>query len=241
MQVGSFETGNVRTTPAPSSATCENSEIQWASQAPEHPGQQQKNPNLKRYSTVEPRFEPSALDPRCSGNPVQSGSKPARPIGLRIISIFDQPSREVARPASRPDPQSARSRAPRGMGLRLQPTASVTGATQTLGIPFVDARITILPRFIRVPDERSLNGRSWKSRHLEQIECMTHDLTLHRTISRLPTRIAEWKIAEEKSWNATFFDNVAGGADDHCRDPLRFEIACDQTHGLVTDRSERDE
>jgi hypothetical protein len=125
------------------------------------------------------------------------------------------------------------------MGLLLQPTASVTGATQTLGIPFVDARITILPRFIRVPDERSLNGRSWKSRHLEQIECMTHDLTLHRTISRLPTRIAEWEIAEEKSWNATFFDNVAGGADDHCRDPLRFEIACDQTHGLVTDGSER--
>ncbi len=54
-------------------------------------------------------------------------------------------------------------------------------------------------------------------------------------------RIAEWQIGEEITGRSTVFDDVQGGADNHGRNAILFEMSCGQTHGLMANGSERDE
>ena len=68
---------------------------------------------------------------------------------------------------------------------------------------------------------------------------MGHNFGLHRAIARLAAGIAEGKVAKQKSRDATFFNDVARRADDDSGDSVLFQMPRDQTHGLVTDRSER--
>ena len=68
---------------------------------------------------------------------------------------------------------------------------------------------------------------------------MGHDLGLHCAIARLAAGIAEGEVAEQKSRDTTFFDDVTCGADNDSGDSVLFQMSRDQTHGLVTDRSER--
>jgi hypothetical protein len=49
--------------------------------------------------------------------------------------------------------------------------------------------------------------------------------------------IAQRKVSEEKARHATVFDDVQGRPNDHGRNAVGFEMAGDQTHGLVADRS----
>ena len=46
--------------------------------------------------------------------------------------------------------------------------------------------------------------------------------------------IAEGKITEQKARDAAKLDDVLGAAHDHRRDAVRFQMSCDQTHGLMT-------
>ena len=53
----------------------------------------------------------------------------------------------------------------------------------------------------------------------------------------MATGITERKVGEYKARHATVFDDVQGRPNDHGRNAVGFEMAGDQTHGLVADRS----
>mgnify|MGYP003347131234 CR=1 FL=1 len=53
--------------------------------------------------------------------------------------------------------------------------------------------------------------------------------------------VAEREIGEQEPRHAAVLDDIARRADDHRRDAVRFQVAGDQTHGLVADRSQRGE
>ena len=56
-------------------------------------------------------------------------------------------------------------------------------------------------------------------------------------MERWAARVAKWKIGEEKSRDATMFDDVGGRSDDDRRNAIFFEVTGDQTHGLMANRS----
>lgn len=60
-------------------------------------------------------------------------------------------------------------------------------------------------------------------------------------ISRLPAGVPEREIAEEESGDGGVLDNVARAAHHHRGDAVCLEVACGQTHGLVTNRSGRNQ
>jgi len=60
-------------------------------------------------------------------------------------------------------------------------------------------------------------------------------------VARLPAGVPEREIAEEESANTSVLDNVAGTAHHHCGNAICFEVAGSQTHGLVADRSGRNQ
>lgn len=67
----------------------------------------------------------------------------------------------------------------------------------------------------------------------------------HVELHRLVTRNSEWitkrEIGEQESRHCTVSDDVEGRANDHGRDAILFQNSRRQTHGLMTDGSERNE
>ncbi len=59
------------------------------------------------------------------------------------------------------------------------------------------------------------------------------------SIETSSARITEREVQEHKPGHAAMFNNVLGRTEHDRWDAVRFEVSCNQTHGLVTDRSNR--
>jgi hypothetical protein len=94
---------------------------------------------------------------------------------------------------------------------------------------------------LRIPDFGALHGRAWRPGPFEQIKRAADDVVLHSLIPRFAAGVAEWEINEQKTRDATFFNDVSTRADNNGWNSRGFQMSCNQTHGLVTDRSQRDE
>ena len=79
------------------------------------------------------------------------------------------------------------------------------------------------------------------ARSLQQVERSANDRSLHRRVIRLAARVAEREIREHEAGNAALLDDVPRRADDDGRQAVGFKVSRDQTHGLVANRSEREE
>ena len=66
---------------------------------------------------------------------------------------------------------------------------------------------------------------------------MLDDAALRFIVVGLAAGVAEWKVAEGEPRHAALLNDVAGTAQEDRWDTVRFEVPGDQTHGLVTDRS----
>ena len=67
------------------------------------------------------------------------------------------------------------------------------------------------------------------------------DRCLHIGIPRVTAGIAQRKIDKKKPCDTAVLHNIERRANDYSRDAVRLEMPGDQTHGLVTDWSERGE
>ena len=79
------------------------------------------------------------------------------------------------------------------------------------------------------------------ARGLQQVERHTNDRSLHHRVIRLAARVAEGEVREHEAGDPALLDDVPGRADYDGRQAIRFKVSSDQTHGLVTNRSEREE
>lgn len=92
-----------------------------------------------------------------------------------------------------------------------------------------------------VPAKGRLQRRQRIARGLKQVEGHADDSPLHILISRLAARIAERKVGKDKARHPALLNNIAGRAEDDRGNAVRFEMPGDQTHGLVTHRSQGDQ
>ena len=100
-------------------------------------------------------------------------------------------------------------------------------------------RLTPLAGF--VPAKGRLQRRKRIARGLKQVEGHADDGPLHVRIARLAARIAERKVGKDKTRHPALLNNIAGRAEDDRRNAVRFKMSGDQTHGLVTHRSQGDQ
>ena len=59
--------------------------------------------------------------------------------------------------------------------------------------------------------------------------------------SGLAARVAEREVGKDKARHPALLDNIAGRAEDDRGNTVRFEMPGNQTHGLVTHRSQGDQ
>lgn len=124
------------------------------------------------------------------------------------------------------------------IGLNLSPHFPLLG--QCVDVVLINPHKIIAP-FFGIPLEGSLNRRSGHPGALYQIKSHSHNGMLHCVIPGLAAGIAEWKIAEKKSRNPAFFDNIPRAADNNRGDVIFLKIPGYQTHGLMAYRSKRRE
>lgn len=101
--------------------------------------------------------------------------------------------------------------------------------------------IGLAPLASFIPPKRRLQRRKRIARGLKQVEGHADDGPLHVLVSRLATRIAERKVGKDKARHPALLDNVTGRAEDDRGNAVRFKMPGDQTHGLVTHRSQGDQ
>ncbi len=89
------------------------------------------------------------------------------------------------------------------------------------------------------PGKRALLSGAGFTGFLQQRQTQFDHLPLHRLVPRFPTGIPQRKVREQESRNTAVFDYVATGTQDHRADAALLQDSCDQTHGLVTYRSQR--
>lgn len=70
---------------------------------------------------------------------------------------------------------------------------------------------------------------------------VTKNLFLHRAIVGAAAGVAEGEVHMKIARHSRVLDNVDCRANDKRRDAVRFKVSRDQTHGLVTNGSQRDE
>ena len=95
------------------------------------------------------------------------------------------------------------------------------------------------PIFVVAPDIGRLHGGAGRSRVLEQLHTEFENSMLMVGVKTTTARIAEREVKEDKPGYSTVLNNVLGGSEHDGRNAVRFEVTCNQTHGLVTDRSNR--
>ncbi len=61
---------------------------------------------------------------------------------------------------------------------------------------------------------------------------------MHGPVVRSAARIAEWEIGEQETGDTALFDDITGAPNDDGGKTDLLQVAGNQTHGLVTDRSE---
>ena len=92
-----------------------------------------------------------------------------------------------------------------------------------------------------VPAKGRLQRRQRIVRGLKQVEGHADDGPLHIRISRLAARVAEREVGKDKARHTALLNDIAGRAEDDRRNAVRFKMPGDQTHGLVTHRSQGDQ
>ncbi len=106
-------------------------------------------------------------------------------------------------------------------------------------VSFTNSHI-VVPPFICVPAERSLDGCSWQSRGFKKFEGHIEYLRLHQKIHGFPAGIAQREIIEKKSGDTTLFDDISSRSHDDGWDSSFFKGPGCQAHDLVTNGSDRD-
>lgn len=91
------------------------------------------------------------------------------------------------------------------------------------------------------PAVGSLHGGAWHRGRLDDAEREIDDRSLVVGVEGAARRVAERVVDEEEAGDPALLDDVTGRTDDDGGDSGGFEATCDQTHGLVTDRSKWDE
>ena len=79
------------------------------------------------------------------------------------------------------------------------------------------------------------------ARRFKEIKRDTDYRLLHHRIVRLTARVTERKISKYETGNSALLDDILCSADYYCGNAVCFEVPGDQTHGLVADRSERNQ
>ena len=92
-----------------------------------------------------------------------------------------------------------------------------------------------------VPLKGRLQRRARITRGLKQVERHPDDGPLHSRVVGLAARIAERKIGKDKARHAALLNDIARRAEDDRGNTLRLKMSGDQTHGLVTHRSQGDQ
>lgn len=118
-------------------------------------------------------------------------------------------------------------------------TAQFAFATQGFPVAVVYSGIKISPRMIGAPLEWGSHSRARLGYGGKQIECLTDDCQLHVALPGLAAGITQWEIHMQVTGNAAVLNDVDGRADDDRRYAIGFKMPCYQTHGLVTDGSQR--
>jgi hypothetical protein len=105
-----------------------------------------------------------------------------------------------------------------------------------LSIAVVYPEKNITPRIV-FPLEWCLYGGAWNPGPNQKFKRRSHDRTLHFSVPRLTARISERKVGEHKAGYTALLYNVPRGAHYCCRDSSFLQVSCDQTHGLMANRS----
>ena len=92
-----------------------------------------------------------------------------------------------------------------------------------------------------VPLKGRLQCRARIARGLKQVERHPNDSPLHVLVVGLAAWITEGKVGKDKTRYAALLNNIARRAQDDCGNALRLKMSGDQTHGLVTHRSQGDQ
>lgn len=100
--------------------------------------------------------------------------------------------------------------------------------------------ITHAPAVV-VPAVQRKNGGTRPRRVGEDIEASGHNVPLHGAIPGLATGIAEREVSEHETRNTAMLDYVQRRTQDDCGDTSSLQVACNQTHGLMAYRSQRDQ
>jgi hypothetical protein len=118
----------------------------------------------------------------------------------------------------------------------LKAAALLTSPGKRLAIAAVHPAEGVTPRIVS-PVERRLDCSARHPSPIQQIKGASHDRTLHGTIPRLPAWIPQWKVRENEAGDTALLNDVPRGAHDCCGNSTRLQMPCDQTHGLVANRS----
>ncbi len=119
--------------------------------------------------------------------------------------------------------------------------AIFAGAAQLLRLFLLDPGERLSPAWIFAPNDGALDCGARQTCALEKVEGVAGDCALHFRVFRSAHGIAKRKIAEEETRDAAFLHNVSCRSSDDGRNAGFFEMTRDQTHGLVTNRSKRNE
>jgi hypothetical protein len=118
----------------------------------------------------------------------------------------------------------------------LSTVAAITAAPGDLR-----AHHGVLPRIIVGPVKRKLLDASGGLHRFERSERRFEDRILKTFVERFPGCMAQRKIEEDSTWRIHRLRNRKGTRQTQRRNPLRFDLPRDQSHGLMTNRSDRDQ
>ncbi len=122
----------------------------------------------------------------------------------------------------------------------LTAAALLACSGQRLAIALVHPEKVVTPRIVS-PLERRLDRSARHPGAIQQIERYSHYRPLHVGVPRLSARISEWKIREHKAGYTALLNHVTRGTHDCRGNSTRLQMPCDQTHGLMANRSKRGE
>lgn len=106
-----------------------------------------------------------------------------------------------------------------------------------LTIAVVDPHKSIAPLVV-FPAKGRLDRGSGHPCSIEKIKAHSHDRALHLSVPGFPAGVSQWEIGENEPRDAAFLYDVPGGTHDDGSDAVLFKVSRNQTHGLVTHRSE---
>src|SRR5438270_11749286 len=128
-----------------------------------------------------------------------------------------------------------------GLGDSLLPVELFSAPPDLLRRQALEIRIVELPRRVRAPAQRRLDGGARRGGRFEHPQRELQGEGLRGRVLGPARRIAQRKVAEQKARHAAIFDDVLGAAHDDGGDAVLFQMPCGQTHGLVAHRSIGDE